>query len=230
MGRTLRRPGVTRAWPAAAPRGGRRHRHWSIKAQHAALHRRLRGHFHYFGVRGNYNSMMRLVEATKRAWDKCCVAAANARVCTGKGSPICCAGGLYRVPESPSGFGTARHEPHQRESRMVEISSSGSGEGPGEGNRPAYSTTAFSTTCAPPVPPSRSSRWSPRSREPLPSRTEMGPFETHRHRRSLMTRGASQRESIVQSTSNENLQHNPRTYSAFRKAAKSSCSSGVGRD
>jgi hypothetical protein len=26
---------------------------------------------------------------------------------------------------------------------MVEISSSGSGEGPGEGNRPAYSTTAF---------------------------------------------------------------------------------------
>ena len=27
---------------------------------------------------------------------------------------------------------------------MVEISSSGSGEGPGEGNRPAYSTTPFS--------------------------------------------------------------------------------------
>ena len=48
----------------------RRHRHWSIKDQHAALHRRLRGHFHYFGVSGNYNSMMRLVEATKRAWYK----------------------------------------------------------------------------------------------------------------------------------------------------------------
>jgi group II intron reverse transcriptase/maturase len=48
----------------------RRHRHWSIKAQHAALHRRLRGHFNYFGVSGNYNSMMRLVEATKRAWYK----------------------------------------------------------------------------------------------------------------------------------------------------------------
>ena len=27
---------------------------------------------------------------------------------------------------------------------MVEISSSGSGEGPGSGNRPAYSTTLFS--------------------------------------------------------------------------------------
>jgi len=48
----------------------RRHRHWSIKDQHAALHRRLRGHFNYFGVNGNYNSMMRLVESTKRAWYK----------------------------------------------------------------------------------------------------------------------------------------------------------------
>jgi RNA-directed DNA polymerase len=48
----------------------RRHRHWSIKDQHAALHRRLRGHFNSFGVSGNYTSMMRLVEATKRAWYK----------------------------------------------------------------------------------------------------------------------------------------------------------------
>jgi len=48
----------------------RRHRHLSIKDQHAALHRRLRGHFNYFGVSGNYTSMMRLVEATKRAWYK----------------------------------------------------------------------------------------------------------------------------------------------------------------
>ena len=48
----------------------RRHRHWPIKEQHAALHRRLRGRFNYFGVNGNYNSMMRLVEATKRAWYK----------------------------------------------------------------------------------------------------------------------------------------------------------------
>jgi group II intron reverse transcriptase/maturase len=48
----------------------RRHRHRSIREQHAALHRRLRGHFNYFGVSGNYRSMMRLVEATKRAWYK----------------------------------------------------------------------------------------------------------------------------------------------------------------
>jgi RNA-directed DNA polymerase len=49
---------------------GRRHRHLSIQDQHAALHRRLRGHFNSFGVSGNYNSMMRLVAATKRAWYK----------------------------------------------------------------------------------------------------------------------------------------------------------------
>jgi group II intron reverse transcriptase/maturase len=48
----------------------RRHRHLSIKDQHAALNRRLRGHFNYFGVSGNYGSLMRLVEATKRAWYK----------------------------------------------------------------------------------------------------------------------------------------------------------------
>jgi RNA-directed DNA polymerase len=46
----------------------RRHRHLSIKDPHAALHRRLRGHFNSFGVNGNYHSMMLWVEATKRAW------------------------------------------------------------------------------------------------------------------------------------------------------------------
>ena len=32
--------------------------------------RRLRGHFNYFGVSGNFRSLLRLVEATKRAWYK----------------------------------------------------------------------------------------------------------------------------------------------------------------
>jgi RNA-directed DNA polymerase len=48
----------------------RRHRHRSIEEQHAALTRRLRGHFNYFGVSGNDHSLMLLVEATKRAWYK----------------------------------------------------------------------------------------------------------------------------------------------------------------
>src|SRR5262245_5730334 len=46
----------------------RRHRHQPVEAQHAALGRRLRGHFNYFGVHGNFPSLLRLVEATKRAW------------------------------------------------------------------------------------------------------------------------------------------------------------------
>jgi hypothetical protein len=50
--------------------GCRRHRHLSLQAQHAALQRHRRGHCNYFGVSGHYTSMMRLVEATKRAWYK----------------------------------------------------------------------------------------------------------------------------------------------------------------
>jgi len=48
----------------------RRHRHQPVEAQHAALGRRLRGHFNYVGVSGNFPSLLRLVEATKRAWYK----------------------------------------------------------------------------------------------------------------------------------------------------------------
>jgi RNA-directed DNA polymerase len=48
----------------------RRHRHQPVEAQHTALGRRLRGHFNYFGVNGNFPSLLRLVEATKRAWYK----------------------------------------------------------------------------------------------------------------------------------------------------------------
>ena len=48
----------------------RRHRHQPVEAQHAALGRRLRGHCNSFGVNGNFPSLLRLVEATKRAWYK----------------------------------------------------------------------------------------------------------------------------------------------------------------
>ena len=41
----------------------RRHRHLPVKAQHAALTRRIRGHFNYFGVSGNFRSLLLLVEA-----------------------------------------------------------------------------------------------------------------------------------------------------------------------
>jgi group II intron reverse transcriptase/maturase len=47
-----------------------RHRHLPVKAQHAALTRRLRGHFNYFGVSGNFRSLLLIVEAAKWVWYK----------------------------------------------------------------------------------------------------------------------------------------------------------------
>ena len=48
----------------------RRHRHQPVEKQHAALTRRLRGHFNYFGVNGNWRSLALLVRATERTWYK----------------------------------------------------------------------------------------------------------------------------------------------------------------
>jgi hypothetical protein len=48
----------------------RSHRHLSVKAQHAALTRRIRGHFDYFGVNGNSESLSLIVEQAKRSWFK----------------------------------------------------------------------------------------------------------------------------------------------------------------
>jgi RNA-directed DNA polymerase len=44
------------------------HRHDSALVQHAALSRRIQGHFNDFGVSGNYRNLVPLVEATKRNW------------------------------------------------------------------------------------------------------------------------------------------------------------------
>jgi hypothetical protein len=48
----------------------RGHRHQPVKVQHAALTRRLQGHFNYFGVSGNFRSLLLLVEQTRRVWYK----------------------------------------------------------------------------------------------------------------------------------------------------------------
>jgi RNA-directed DNA polymerase len=48
----------------------RRHRHEPVGAQHAALTRRIRGHFNYFGVNGNQRSLGRLYHHARRAWFK----------------------------------------------------------------------------------------------------------------------------------------------------------------
>lgn len=46
----------------------RRHRHQEIQQQHAALVRRIKGHFNYFGVRGNERRMHLLLRAVERSW------------------------------------------------------------------------------------------------------------------------------------------------------------------
>jgi RNA-directed DNA polymerase len=48
----------------------RRHRHEPVKEQHAALARRLRGHFNYFGVRGNESCLFVLRQVVKTTWHK----------------------------------------------------------------------------------------------------------------------------------------------------------------
>jgi hypothetical protein len=48
----------------------RRHRHLSLKDQHAALSRRPRGHYQYFGVNGNSRSLRQVQHSTERLWLK----------------------------------------------------------------------------------------------------------------------------------------------------------------
>ena len=48
----------------------RRHRHLPLKDQHAALGRRLRGHFRYFGVNGNMPSLQQVQYQATRVWLK----------------------------------------------------------------------------------------------------------------------------------------------------------------
>ena len=41
-----------------------------MKEQHAALKRRIQGHFNYFGVNGNIGSLKQLVAQVRRSWHK----------------------------------------------------------------------------------------------------------------------------------------------------------------
>jgi hypothetical protein len=48
----------------------RHHRHDPVEEQHAALCRRIQGHFNYFGVNANTPALASLVHQAKRAWFK----------------------------------------------------------------------------------------------------------------------------------------------------------------
>ena len=48
----------------------RSHRHLSVSEQHAALKRRVNGHYNYFGVNGNIRSLEIFAYHVRRAWQK----------------------------------------------------------------------------------------------------------------------------------------------------------------
>ena len=48
----------------------RRHRHLTIKEQHAALMKRVSGHYNYFGVSGNLRCLKAVAQHVPRAWHK----------------------------------------------------------------------------------------------------------------------------------------------------------------
>ncbi len=47
-----------------------RHRHLSLKEQHAALVSRICGHYNYYGVNGNFRGLANLLHQVKRIWIK----------------------------------------------------------------------------------------------------------------------------------------------------------------
>ena len=109
----------------------RRHRHLPVKVQHAALTRRLVGHFNYFGVNGNLRSMARVVQATQRVWRKWLRRRSQRTRLTWERFNQLLERFPFPRPRIVVQIWGANRETHQRRSRMVEISLSGSGEGLG---------------------------------------------------------------------------------------------------
>jgi len=99
----------------------RYHRHLPVQVQHAALTGRLRGHFNYFGVSGNFRSLLLIVMAAKRAWYKwLCRRSQRKRLNWERFADL-----LEQLP-LPRPRITVRiwgcsHEPFPRRSRMAEI-------------------------------------------------------------------------------------------------------------
>jgi hypothetical protein len=120
MGCKTRRASLRRA-KQAIDDWCRRHRHPPVKAPHAALGRRVRGHFNSVGVNGNFPSLLRRVEATKRAWYTwLCRRSQRKRLTWERCTDLLRQRPLPR-PRT-EGWDESRHESHQRKSRMVAIS------------------------------------------------------------------------------------------------------------
>jgi len=48
----------------------RAHRHWPVAAQQAALHRKLKGHYAYYGITGNGRALACFLYEVRRLWRK----------------------------------------------------------------------------------------------------------------------------------------------------------------
>ena len=46
----------------------RDHRHWSVPEQHRLLSAKLRGHYAYYDIRGNYKALEVVFEYVEKAW------------------------------------------------------------------------------------------------------------------------------------------------------------------
>jgi RNA-directed DNA polymerase len=180
MGCQTRRASLRRA-KQALDDGCRRHRPQPVEAQHAALDRRLRGPCHDCGGSGNFPRLLRLVEATKRAWDTWrCRRSQRTRLHGERLTDLLRQRPLPRPRITVRIWGvspqvTSAEEPDGGH-LLVRI-----WRGAGMGNLPAYSTTAFSTSRVRPpraVPPCRPPAGA-RAGVCLPA-TPAHPWRTHR--------------------------------------------------
>jgi hypothetical protein len=73
----------------------RRHRHLAVKEQHAALTRRLTGHYNYFAVNGNSRSLAKLYYEADVPGTSGFVGGASGHISTGTASPPCCGSTRY---------------------------------------------------------------------------------------------------------------------------------------
>ncbi len=48
----------------------RGHRHQPVQVQHQALETTMRGHYNYFGVSGNFRSLLLFAQVVRRIWHK----------------------------------------------------------------------------------------------------------------------------------------------------------------
>jgi RNA-directed DNA polymerase len=109
----------------------RSHRDKEVKEQHAALTSRIRGHLNYFGVNGNVPALQHVIHISKRVWHKW-LNRRSQRSCLNWERFMDLLRG-FSAAKGPSTRPTLADNSMsrtQRRSRMAEIPTSGSGEGP----------------------------------------------------------------------------------------------------